>query len=101
MRVAAVIGTIFMLILGFVPCHNSASCLYAERYTHSQKSNIPPKKEACPPLCVCACNSGVTLLEVNSYEETIVITEFVKVPSIVYQNLYSGIYLNDIWQPPT
>ena len=100
MRIAALILSMVILVLGFVPCAdaNGLSESNAQTVTQDHEHNSQHNDE-CTPLCSCACCS-VPYYQVHLDAITIAISNL---PEPVYASYLSSPIIRisaSIWQPP-
>lgn len=96
MKICITIWAIFILALGFVPCFDEIEdCNITQ--THTEKNHA---KDGCSPFCFCMCHGAVIIYETATFITNINVQP-IATEICSNQDLYSQIYLNAIWQPPT
>ena len=101
MKLAAIILSLFTLILSASPCDDEGIYGAGQSTSISQGSDHTSNNgfDLCSPFCSCVCCTGV-VLESNIQQRILILETPVKELNTTYVVSFSNNYLSLIYQPP-
>lgn len=107
MKTFSFIFGLYLLLLSLQPCQDLVADEFLSLQNENELTQLSDYNEntesgtdECSPFCICSCRQTPVADQFFSVLAANELTVFAKTPQNSYQNDYSHLHLDSIWQPP-
>ncbi|MCZ4244093.1 DUF6660 family protein [Pedobacter punctiformis] len=102
MRCSIIIFSVYLILLGLLPCQDRADLVVSAQYStsvqHADSGTKHAQDESCPPFCSCACCSVGQHFPIDQTSAEIELLHYTSYQVFCISNIKKQPV--DVWQPP-